>query len=74
MYTVILAYELKDTAVKVNAIDPGFIKTNFNNHRGTGKVEEAGARIVKYAVIDNDGPTGKFFSEEYNATTGEIPW
>lgn len=74
MYTIILAYELRDTAIKVNAIDPGFIKTDFNNHRGTGTVEEAGARIVKYAVIDNDGPTGKFFSEEYNPETGEIPW
>ncbi len=74
MYTIILAYELKDTAVKVNAVDPGFIATDFNNHRGTGKVEEAGARIVKYAVIDSNGPTGKFFSEEYNPETGVIPW
>ncbi len=74
MYTIILAYELKDTPVKVNAVDPGFIKTDFNNHRGTGTVEEAGARIVKYAIIDSDGPTGKFFSEESNPETGEIPW
>ncbi|MDQ2864343.1 MAG: SDR family oxidoreductase [Bacteroidota bacterium] len=74
MYTIILAYELKDTNIKVNAVDPGFIKTDFNNHRGTGTVEEAGARIVKYVLIGNDGPTGKFFSEEYNPSTGEIPW
>ena len=74
MYTIILAYELKDTLIKVNAVDPGFIKTDFNNHRGTGMVEEAGARIVKYAVIDSNGPTGRFFSEEYNPVTGEIPW
>lgn len=74
MYTIILAYELKDTVIKVNAVDPGFIKTDFNNHRGTGTVEEAGARIVKYSIIGNDGPTGKFFSEEYNPVTGEIPW
>jgi len=74
MYTIILAYELKDTPVKVNAVDPGFIKTDFNNHRGTGTVEEAGARIVKYATIDADGPTGRFFSEESNPETGEIPW
>jgi len=74
MYTIILAYELRDTAIKVNAVDPGFIKTDFNNHRGTGTAEEAGARIVKYAIIGNNGPTGKFFSEEYNPATGEIPW
>lgn len=74
IYTIILAYELRDTAVKVNAVDPGFIKTDFNNHRGTGTVEEAAARIIKYAMIDSKGPTGKFFSEEYNPATGKIPW
>lgn len=74
MYTITLAFELRDTPFKVNAVDPGFIKTDFNNHMGTGTVEEAGTRIIKYALIDADGPTGKFFSEEYNPVTGEIPW
>ncbi|MVZ66604.1 SDR family NAD(P)-dependent oxidoreductase [Sphingobacterium sp. DK4209] len=74
MYTVVLAYELKDTNFKVNAICPGFTKTDFNGHRGTGTVEEAGKRIVKYALLDKNGPTGKFFSEENNPETGEIPW
>lgn len=74
MYTVALAYELRDTAFKVNAVCPGFTKTDFNNHRGTGTVEVAGKRIVKYAIIDKDGPTGKYFSEEMNPETGEIPW
>lgn len=74
MYTVVLAYELKDSNFKVNAVCPGFTKTDFNGHRGTGTVEDAGKRIVKYALIDNDGPTGKFFSEENNPETGEIAW
>lgn len=74
MYTVVLAYELKSTSFKVNAVCPGFTKTDFNGHRGTGTLEDAGNRIVKYALIDNDGPTGKFFSEENNPVTGEIPW
>jgi NAD(P)-dependent dehydrogenase (short-subunit alcohol dehydrogenase family) len=74
MYTIDLAYELRDTPFKVNAVDPGFTKTDFNNHRGTGSVEEAGARIARYALIGEDGPTGKFISEEQNPETGEIPW
>jgi len=74
MYTVVLAYELKHTNFKVNAVCPGFTKTDFNGHRGFGTVEDAGKRVVKYALIDNDGPTGKFFSEENNPATGEIPW
>jgi len=74
MYTVVLAYELKNTRFKINAVCPGYTKTDFNGHRGTGTVKSAGNRIVKYALIDNDGPTGKFFSEENNPETGEIPW
>lgn len=74
MYTVILAYELRETAAKVNAVDPGFTATDFNNHTGTGTVEVAAARLVKYALLGADGPTGKFFSEEVNPETGEIPW
>ena len=74
MYTVTLAYELKDSAFKVNAIDPGYTKTDFNNNQGFGTVEDAAARVVKYALIDSNGPTGKYFSEETNPETGEIPW
>jgi NAD(P)-dependent dehydrogenase (short-subunit alcohol dehydrogenase family) len=74
MYTVVLAYELKDTHFKVNAICPGYTKTDFNGHRGHGAVEDAGRRIVKYALLDKDGPTGKFFSEENSPVTEEIPW
>ncbi|MEQ9102219.1 MAG: SDR family oxidoreductase [Imperialibacter sp.] len=73
MYTVHLAYELRDTAFKVNAVCPGYTKTDFTNHVG-GEVEVAGKRIVKYALLDQNGPTGKFFSEETNPETGEIPW
>ena len=74
MYTIALAYELKNDHFKVNAVCPGFVATDFNGHRGTGTAQEAGTRIVKYATIDDDGPTGKFFSEEYNPETGECPW
>ncbi len=74
MYTIALAYELRDKPFKVNAVDPGFTATDFNNHRGSGSVNEAAARIVKYILLGEDGPTGKFFSEEMNPETGEIPW
>ncbi|SHL98784.1 SDR family oxidoreductase [Chitinophaga sp. CF418] len=74
MYTIALAYELRDKPFKVNAVDPGFTATDFNNHRGTGTVNDAAARIAKYVLIGEDGPTGKFISEEMNPVTGEIPW
>jgi len=73
MYTIDLAYELRDTAFRVNAVDPGFTATDFNHHRGTGSVQVAGTRVVKYA-LDGEFPTGGFFSEEHNPDTGELPW
>lgn len=74
MYTVNLAYEFRDTNFKINAVSPGFTKTDFNNNMGTGTVEDAGERVVKYAVIGEDGPNGKFFCDETNPEGGEIPW
>jgi NAD(P)-dependent dehydrogenase (short-subunit alcohol dehydrogenase family) len=74
MYTITLAYELRDTAFKVNAVDPGFTATDFNQHSGTGTVKDAAARLVKYATIDADGPTGKFFSDDNSPETGESQW
>lgn len=73
MFTVHLAYELRDSAFKINMVDPGYTKTDFTGFNG-GETEQAGKRISKYAVIDQDGPTGKFFSEETNPETGEIGW
>jgi NAD(P)-dependent dehydrogenase (short-subunit alcohol dehydrogenase family) len=73
MYTVHLAYELRDTDFRINAVCPGYTKTDFTNYNG-GEVEEAGKHIIKYVLIGQDGPTGKFFSEESNPETGEIPW
>ncbi len=68
-YTVMLAVELQDTNFKVNCVCPGFTATDFNNHRGYKKVEDAATVIVKYATLDKDGVTGKFFSDE-----GETGW
>lgn len=74
MYTIVLAYELRDTAFKVNVVDPGYTATDFNHHRGPGTVEDAAARLVKYAMIDADGPTGQFFSDDNSPETGVSPW
>ncbi len=68
-YTVMLAYELKDTPFKVNCVNPGFTATDFNNKLGEKTVEQGAAVIVKYATPDKDGTTEKFFIEE-----GETPW
>jgi NAD(P)-dependent dehydrogenase (short-subunit alcohol dehydrogenase family) len=68
-YTIMLAVELKDTNFKVNCVCPGFTATDFNNHMGDKKVEDAATVIVKYAVLDKDGATGEFLNAE-----GKIAW
>jgi NAD(P)-dependent dehydrogenase (short-subunit alcohol dehydrogenase family) len=73
-YTVVLAYELRDTAFKVNVVDPGYTATDFNKHQGPGTVEDAAAIIVKYATVGADGPNGKFFSNDAEGDTDECPW
>jgi NAD(P)-dependent dehydrogenase (short-subunit alcohol dehydrogenase family) len=74
MYTLNLAYELRDTPFKVNAVCPGYTQTDFTGHQGTSTVEEAGQRIAKYALLGPDGPTGKYFSEEYFPAPATCPW
>ena len=74
MYTLSLAHELRDTAFKVNAVCPGYTQTDFTGHQGTSTVAEAGARIVKYALLGPDGPTGQYFSEEYFPAPATCPW
>ena len=68
-YTVMLAFELKDTNFKINCVNPGHTATQFNNYKGEKPVEQGAGVIVKYATLDKDGATGKFFSEE-----GETAW
>ncbi|RZJ67506.1 MAG: SDR family oxidoreductase [Flavobacterium sp.] len=68
-FTVMLAYEFKDTNFKINSVNPGYTATDFNGHSGYKTVAEGAAVITKYATIENDGPTGKFFSDN-----GETGW
>ena len=69
MFTVQLAYELRDTPIKVNAADPGYTATDLNQHRGTQTVEQGAAETVRLALLPPNGPTGGFF-----ATEGRQPW
>ena len=73
-YTVMLAYELRDTPFKVNAVDPGYTATDFNHHSGPGSVSDAAARLVKAALLGPDGPTSQFFSDDNAPETGISPW
>ena len=68
-YTVALAYELRDKGFKVNAVNPGYTSTEFNNFQGYKKVGDAAALVAEYVQLGIDGPTGRFISDY-----GESPW
>lgn len=68
-WTIFLAYELRDTPIKVNAVNPGFTATDFTGGAGTHSAAHAAQTITKYAGLAADGPTGQFFSED-----GPTPW
>ena len=68
-FTVILAHELKDAKIKVNAADPGYTATDLNGNSGTKTVAEGASIIVDLATLDEGGATGGFFSDE-----GVVPW
>lgn len=67
--TVEFAKELAQTPIKVNAADPGYTATDFNNHQGPRTVEQAATVIVHLATLGEDGPTGTFQDEN-----GNVPW
>jgi NAD(P)-dependent dehydrogenase (short-subunit alcohol dehydrogenase family) len=67
--TVQFAHELKDTAIKVNCADPGYVATDINNYRGSRTVQQGATAPVRLATLPDDGPTGGFFDEN-----GVVPW
>jgi NAD(P)-dependent dehydrogenase (short-subunit alcohol dehydrogenase family) len=68
--TLAMAIELEGTSIKVNAVSPGFTKTNLNGYEGTETVEEGAAEAVRMALLGPDGPSGSFT----HATLGTLPW
>src|SRR6201996_5311657 len=58
--TVAIAIELENEGIKVNAVSPGFTRTNLNGYAGTETVEEGAREAVRVALLGPDSPTGTF--------------
>jgi len=56
--TVMLASELKGTNVLVNAVCPGWVRTDMGGKNATRSVEEGAATPVWLATLPDGGPTG----------------
>jgi NAD(P)-dependent dehydrogenase (short-subunit alcohol dehydrogenase family) len=49
--TVAMAIELEPEGIKVNAVSPGFTRTNLNGYAGTETVEEGAREAVRVALL-----------------------
>ena len=55
--------------MRINAVEPGFTKTDLNGNTGTQTVEQGAEIIVRMALFGPDGPTGGYFDNN-----GALPW
>ncbi|GAB4861147.1 hypothetical protein Ancab_036304 [Ancistrocladus abbreviatus] len=65
-YTRILAKKYPN--ISVNAVHPGYVKTDFNLNVGTVTVKEGARGPVMLALMPDGGPTGLFFDKTERST------
>jgi NAD(P)-dependent dehydrogenase (short-subunit alcohol dehydrogenase family) len=61
--TRILAKTHQRQGVLVNAVDPGWVRTDMGGRSAPRSVEKGADTIVWLATLPDDGPTGGFFRD-----------
>src|SRR4030095_4934823 len=60
-FTIHLAYELRDSKIKVNSAHPGWVKTEMGGPNAPMESSEGGKTSAQLAALPDDGPNGGFF-------------
>jgi NAD(P)-dependent dehydrogenase (short-subunit alcohol dehydrogenase family) len=66
---VTVQYSKAFPGIRINAVEPGFTKTDLNGNTGFQTVEQGAEIIVRMAQTGPEGPTGGYFS-----AAGPLPW
>lgn len=69
MFTTTLAFELKDTPIKVNSAHPGWVKTDLGTDAAPMEVPDGAKTSVRLATLPADGPTAGYFH-----MNDPLPW
>jgi NAD(P)-dependent dehydrogenase (short-subunit alcohol dehydrogenase family) len=64
-FTKILAATYRNSGVLVNAVDPGWVRTDMGGRHAPRSVEQGADTIVWLATLDSRGPTGGFFRDRH---------
>ncbi len=59
-WTVQLAYELRDSKIKVNTAHPGWVKTDMGGEEAPMDIPDGAKTSVALATLPDDGPSGAF--------------
>jgi NAD(P)-dependent dehydrogenase (short-subunit alcohol dehydrogenase family) len=60
-FTIHLAYDLRNTNIKVNSAHPGWVKTEMGGDQAPMELSEGGKTSAALATLPADGPTGGYF-------------